>query len=133
MATQGVRDDVQLASVEAAESCLSTEGLNRPRSLCPCCGQEWADRTDLDVLLMDVSPLLRRALMVIARRPGIDGNALADAVYGSYADGGPLTGKECIASTLSRSRKLIERHGFVVRGRGNGAGFGYRIIRLGDE
>ena len=33
MATQGVRDDVHLKSVEATEPCLTAGGLTRPRQL----------------------------------------------------------------------------------------------------
>ena len=124
-----VRDEVHLASAKA-ESCLLTGGLNRPRSTCPCCGQEWAGRDAFEDMLDDLPPKARKAVRLIAMRPGISGSTLASLVYADDASGGPEDARKVINVHLHKARSKMKRYGFDVAGRIRGGLTGYRLIRL---
>lgn len=106
-------------------------GLDLPRPTCPCCGQDWAERSQFDAMLAVLSPVARKAVRIISRRPGIMGCDLADAVYADAEDGGPETGIGSIASVLVHNKHRMAAHGFSVQGR-KGRG-GYWLIRIDPQ
>ena len=107
------------------------ESLDRSRSTCPCCGQDWEARSQLDAMLDALSPVARRAVSIIARRPGIRGRDLADAVYADAEDGGPENAIGTIASVLVHNRQRMKAYGYAARGRQGGGG--YWLIRISPQ
>lgn len=125
----GLRDEVQVASAEAAAPTTQSRGSDRPRSLCPCCGQDWAGRDAFEAMLDDLPPKARKAVRLIAMRPGISGAMLASVVYADDASGGPEDARKVINVHLHKARAKMKRYGFDVVGRVRGGMTGYRLIR----
>lgn len=107
-----------------------TGGLDLPRSNCPCCGAPISAPTDFDRMLETLSPVARRAVIEIARRPGLSGRDLASVVYADCPDGGPLNAQTSISVALAHNRERLAAYGFDVRSRMGGRIGGYRLIRL---
>lgn len=94
---------------------------------CPHCGAPMPD-VPLEAMLSACTPGQRRILDLVARRPGLSGNEVADVVYQDDPDGGPLYARGTIAVQVKNLNKRILPLGWRVEGR---AGFhGYRLERL---
>jgi hypothetical protein len=94
---------------------------------CPHCGQPVADVPPEAVAL---SPLRRRLVDLVRRRPGITVEGLAEALYADDPDGGPEDGVRAVRSVVRHANAALRPHGWrVARARVWGAG--YRLTRDG--
>lgn len=92
---------------------------------CPCCGQPVADVPPEAVM---PSPLRRRLVDLVRRRPGITVEALADALYADDPDGGPENGTLAVRSVIRHANATLRQHGWrIARSRVWGAG--YRLMK----
>jgi hypothetical protein len=69
----------------------------------------------------------QRIFDAVCRRPGIDAEALCDAIWADDIDGGPLSGRKNVHVHVHQLNKLIAPHGIAVRAT---RWSGYRIAAL---
>lgn len=94
---------------------------------CTHCGQALPD--PVAQAQADLSPLMRKIIDVVRRRPGKSAAELADAVYASAPNGGPEWARDVVVVTICRSRKTLARHGLRLTARAPGQP-GYRLIQI---
>lgn len=97
---------------------------------CPCCGapvpvDAW------DEALAQLSPQQRRIAEIVARRPGLPADDLAQAVHAGDPDGGPLTAARCVMTQIHRVNAKLGGTGFRISA-GRGRRWGYRV-ETGDR
>lgn len=100
--------------------------------ICPCCLQGVQGKTALDYALEEASPVMRRVIEAVLRRPGMSGNELCDAVYRDDPNGGPEHGIETLRVTIWRENKKLAVHGLRIGTANRGARSGYFLRRVAD-
>lgn len=97
--------------------------------VCPCCGSALAAPSRLDGVLDQarLAPQGERVVRIVARRPGIDRRALADALFAERADGGPLSAEQQVATVVCAANRKLGLLGLRVAA-GMGVRSGYHLI-----
>lgn len=94
---------------------------------CPCCGAPVrVDRWEL--ALSSLSPLQRRIAELVAKRPGLRPLELADLVYATDPDGGPISAESVVVTRICQMRPRLRAHGFEIVARRGGANVGYHVL-----
>ena len=104
--------------------------------ICPCCGSQVKTQAHpaFEMLATAVHPpgqVARRVLEILIANFGewVPMHRLVHAAYFDRADGGPLSAKNTVSSTLSHQRRRIAKLGLKVIGRQFS---GYRVVWLHD-
>lgn len=97
---------------------------------CPCCGQQWKNRSELDALIDAVQPRMAQILQAVIRSPGATAEQIAQRVYASDLDGGPLAAANAIRAIICQNRHVMSARGFKLVGRRGPAG-GYTLHSVG--
>lgn len=97
-------------------------------SVCPCCG---APLPDLPVGYLKAhvgKGLQEKIIEVVARKPGIGREGIADAIYADRIDGGPLAASAVVGTIICQMNKRLTGTGWSVAcGRGR---YGYKLVQV---
>lgn len=95
--------------------------------LCPCCGREVLDEIEE---IKDRLPKSERIIFsrLAKRSPyAVSYQALHDALWGDYADGGPLFADKMLNIYAHRIRKKVKNRGWAVECVRE---VGYRLVKI---